>query len=117
MLLCLVGAAICFSIFKQGEKLTGLDDKMTALDDKVTDQGVVLSDLKIRADTVGYFVLGLVSLAAFGSSVTTILAYFDSKRAEAAEIKAEEKVRVRDWKTQRILTSVARLDSSERTAE
>ena len=84
---------------------------LTDLGKKVTDQGEMVSDLKSRLDNVGYFVLGLVSLTAFGSSVTAILSYFD-ERAEAAEIKVE-KVRVRDRKTQRILTSEARLETAE----
>jgi hypothetical protein len=131
-----VGTAICLSVLKQGEKVTEqgekvteLGEKVTALGEKVTEQGekmteqgekmtelaVVVSNLKSRVDNVGYFVLGLVSLVAFGSSVTTILTYLD-ERAEKAEIKVE-KLKVRDRKTQRILTSDARLDLGERTAE
>ena len=111
VLLCLVGAAICFSVFKQGKKVTEQGEMVTDLGKKVTDQGEMVSDLKSRFDNVGYFVLGLVSLTAFGSSVTTILSYLD-ERTEAAEIKVE-KVRLRDRKTQRILTSEARLETAE----
>jgi len=115
VLLCLVGTAICLSVLKQGDKVTELGEKVTEQGEKMTALGVVVSDLKSRVDNVGYFVLGLVSLVAFGSSVTTILTYLD-ERAEKAEIKVE-KLKVRDRKTQRILTSDARLDLGERTAE
>lgn len=42
---CLVGAAICFSVFEQGKKVTEQDEMLTDLGKKVTEQGEMLTDL------------------------------------------------------------------------